>query len=126
MNSKNLRYLWLTIAAILGFFIGSKWNIPLAAWIAPIFVLRFFRDSDKAGRNFLLLWLITAIPTIISWNGATFFADMSTCSDRLSAVAETQPSAAWKSCWKMCRRLGSKSSNWQVTRTGSPACSSRR
>ena len=74
--NKNLRYLWLTIAAILGFFIGSKWNIPLAAWIAPIFVLRFFRDSDKAGRNFLLLWLITAIPTIISWNGATFFANI--------------------------------------------------
>lgn len=74
--NKNLRYLWLTIAAILGFFIGSKWNIPLAAWIAPIFVIRFFRDSDKAGRNFLLLWLVSAIPTIISWNGATFFANI--------------------------------------------------
>ena len=74
--NKNLRYLWLTIAAILGFFIGSKWNIPLAAWIAPIFVIRFFRDSDKAGCNFLLLWLVSAIPTIISWNGATFFANI--------------------------------------------------
>ncbi len=74
--NKNLRYLWLTIAAILGFFIGSKWNIPLAAWIAPIFVIRFFRDSDKAGRNFLLLLLVSAIPTIISWNGATFFANI--------------------------------------------------
>ena len=51
----NKRYLYLALAAILGLFIGGRWNIPLAAWIAPIFVIRFFRDSDKAGRNFLLL-----------------------------------------------------------------------
>jgi apolipoprotein N-acyltransferase len=72
----NKRYLYLALAAILGLFIGGRWNIPLAAWIAPIFVIRFFRDSDKAGRNFLLLWLVSAIPTIISWNGATFFANI--------------------------------------------------
>lgn len=70
----NKRYLYLAIAASLGFFIGGKWNIPLAAWIAPLFVLRFFRESDKAGRNFLLLWVVSAIPTIISWQGATFMS----------------------------------------------------
>ena len=70
----NKRYIYLAIAAILGFFIGGKWNIPLAAWIAPLFVLRFFRESDKAGRSFLLLWLVSAIPTIISWQGATFMS----------------------------------------------------
>ncbi|NWF63294.1 MAG: carbon-nitrogen hydrolase family protein [Chloroflexi bacterium] len=68
------KYLYLTIAAILGLFIGGKWNLPLAAWIAPLFVLRFFRESDKAGRSFLLLWVISAIPTIISWQGATFMS----------------------------------------------------
>jgi apolipoprotein N-acyltransferase len=68
---KNLRYLWLVLAAALGFFIGGKWNIPLAAWIAPVFAIRFFRDSEKAGRNFLLLWFASAIPAIISWSGAT-------------------------------------------------------
>ena len=71
--NKNLRYLWLVLAAVLGLFVGGKWNIPLAAWLAPVFMLRFFRDSDKAGRNFLLLWLASALPAIISWNGATFF-----------------------------------------------------
>lgn len=75
MNNKN-RYLWLVIAAILGLFIGSKWNIPLAAWLAPIFAIRFFRESEKAGRNFLLLWLASSIPTIISWNGATFLSNI--------------------------------------------------
>ncbi len=71
MNNKNMRFVWLAIVAILGLFIGGKWNIPLAAWLSPIFAIRFFRDSDKAGRNFLLLWLISAIPTMISWRGAT-------------------------------------------------------
>lgn len=74
MNNKSLRYLYLAIAAILGLFIGGKWNFPLAAWITPLFVLRFFRESDKAGRNFLLLWVVSAIPTIISWQGATFMS----------------------------------------------------
>jgi apolipoprotein N-acyltransferase len=69
--NKNLRYLWLAIFTVLGLFIGGKWNIPLAAWLAPVFAIRFFRDSDKAGRSFILLWLATAVPIIISWNGAT-------------------------------------------------------
>jgi apolipoprotein N-acyltransferase len=74
--NKNSRYLWLVLAAVLGLFIGGKWNIPLVAWLAPVFMLRFFRDSDKAGRNFLLLWLASATATIISWKGASFFPPM--------------------------------------------------
>lgn len=72
--NKNLRYLWLVIVTILGFFIGSKWNIPLAGWLTPIFAIRFFRDSDKAWRDFLLFWVASAIPTIVSWQGATFMS----------------------------------------------------
>ena len=72
MNNKNIRYLWLGLAAFLLLFAGGRWNIPLAAWLAPVFAIRFFRESEKAGRNFLLLWLASAIPTIISWRGATF------------------------------------------------------
>lgn len=69
--NKNLRYLWLAIVFILSLFIGGKWNIPLAAWIMPVFAIRFFRESDKAGRNFLLMWLVSAVATIIAWNDAT-------------------------------------------------------
>jgi apolipoprotein N-acyltransferase len=71
--NKNLRYLWLVIAAALTLFIGGKWNLPLAAWIAPIFLIRFFRESDKAGRSFLLMWVASAVVTTIGWHGATFF-----------------------------------------------------
>ena len=71
--NKNYRYVWLAITALLILFLGGKWNIPAAAWLAPIFAIRFFRDSDKAGRSFLLLWLASAVPSVISWNSATFF-----------------------------------------------------
>jgi apolipoprotein N-acyltransferase len=67
-------YLFLPILFALNFIaLGGKWNIPLAAWIVPIFALRFYRHSQRPGLDFVLLWLITAIPLIISWNGATFF-----------------------------------------------------
>ena len=67
-------YLFLLIAFALNFVAsGGKWNVPIAAWIAPIFVLRFYRQSEKPWLDFLLLWLATAIPLIVSWKGATFF-----------------------------------------------------
>ena len=76
MNHKNIRFVWLGIAAILFLFAGGRWNFAPAAWLASVFVIRFFRDSEKAGRNFLLLWVATAIPVIISWRGATFMSFM--------------------------------------------------
>lgn len=75
--NKNLRYLWLVLATVIGLFVGGKWNVPLAAWIAPIFVMRFFRDSDKAGRNFLLMWVLSAGVASISWHGATAMSQIS-------------------------------------------------
>jgi apolipoprotein N-acyltransferase len=74
MNNKNIRYLWLGIAAALFLFAGGRWNFTAAAWLASIFAIRFFRDSEKAGRNFLLLWVATAIPVMVSWRGATFMS----------------------------------------------------
>ena len=72
MNHKNIRFLWLGIAAMLLLFAGGRWNVTPAAWLASVFLIRFFRESEKAGRSFLLLWVATAIPLIISWSGATF------------------------------------------------------
>lgn len=67
-------YIYLLIAFALNFIaVGGKWNIPLAAWIVPVFALRFYRNSARPGLDFVLLWLATAIPLIVSWNGATFF-----------------------------------------------------
>ena len=70
-QQKNLKYLWLALFAVLTLFVGGRWNFPLAAWLAPIFAVRFYRDSKKGGRAFLWLWLAVAISAIITWNGAT-------------------------------------------------------
>ena len=67
-------YFFLPIIFALNFIaVGGRWNVPFAAWIVPVFALRFYRHSERPGLDFLLLWLITAIPLIVSWNGATFF-----------------------------------------------------
>lgn len=73
MNTHR-RLIWLAIVAGLGFFIGGRWNIPLAAWLMPVFAMRFFRTSDRPWRDGIALWLASAVPTIISWRGATFMA----------------------------------------------------
>jgi apolipoprotein N-acyltransferase len=70
-NSRNLRFVWLALYAALIFFVGGRWNIPLAAWLAPVFAIRFYRDSDRAWRGFFWLWLASALPTILGWRGAT-------------------------------------------------------
>ena len=70
-QQKNLKYLWLALFAVLTLFVGGRWNFPLAAWLAPIFAVRFYRYSKKGGRDFLWLWLAAAISAIITWNGAT-------------------------------------------------------
>ena len=40
-----LSCLWLLLGAGVSTFVGWKFNIPLAAWIAPVFLIRFFRDQ---------------------------------------------------------------------------------
>jgi apolipoprotein N-acyltransferase len=72
--NKTLHYFWLAPIFVLGLLMGGKWNLPLAAWLTSIFVIRFFRNSNKAGRDFLLLWAASVIPTILSWSGATFMS----------------------------------------------------
>lgn len=34
-------------------------------------MIRFFRTSESPGRDFLLAWVVVAIPTVISWHGST-------------------------------------------------------
>lgn len=74
MNNHKQRLLWLAIATVLGLFIGGRWNIPLAAWLAPVFFIRFFRTSERPWRDFGLMWIASALSTIIGWNGSTFMA----------------------------------------------------
>jgi len=70
-NPELKKYIWLALFAFMTLFAGTRANFPLAAWLAPVFAIRFFRDSKRGGRAFLWLWLAMAVPTIIAWKGAT-------------------------------------------------------
>ena len=73
MNTQNKKqsFILLALLAILTLFASGRWNFPLAGWIATIIGIRFYRQSEKGKRAFLLIWLATAVPTIIAWQGAT-------------------------------------------------------
>lgn len=61
-------YLWLAIGALLSLFSSGRWHIPLAAWLVPVFMMRFMR-TQKVFRGFILVWLATYVTAVISWWG---------------------------------------------------------
>ena len=71
-SQRSYTWLWLLLVALLSFFVGGRWGIPLAAWLSSVFAIRFIRQQ-KALRGYLLLVLAVYIPSAIAWNGVTFF-----------------------------------------------------
>jgi len=68
MQAWYLSSLWLAIAFLLAVFAQAKAAIPLAAWLAPILLLRFVR-SQKVLRGMLLAYLVTVAAFVIgNWN----------------------------------------------------------
>jgi len=54
-------WIWLAVAALLLLFAYGHWNVPLAAWLAPVFLLRFVRiHSLKVGLPVAYLFLTAA------------------------------------------------------------------
>ena len=64
--SDRWSYLWLVIATVLLVFAYGMYRNPLAALLAPVFLIRFLR-SRKAGVAFLLIFLALAVANTISW-----------------------------------------------------------
>ncbi len=45
----SVRLLWLTVGAAVSLLaVDARWDVPFAAWIAPVFLLRFSRTSPPA------------------------------------------------------------------------------
>ena len=59
-------YLWLAIGTVLTLFSSGRWPIPLAAWLGPVFMIRFMR-TQKVFRGFILVWLATYAAALIAW-----------------------------------------------------------
>ena len=69
----RLAYLWLALAAALFVFTGVRWAIPLAAWLAPLFLLRFVR-TQRPLPGFLLAWLVRSAVFAIILQGAILYS----------------------------------------------------
>jgi apolipoprotein N-acyltransferase len=61
-------YLWLAIGTMLSLFSSGKWTISLAAWLGPVFMIRFMR-TQKVFRGLILVWLTAYVIVVIAWWG---------------------------------------------------------
>src|SRR5258708_38050673 len=74
----RLSYLWLALGIVLLPFGAFMWAIPLAAWLFPVFLLRFVRTQPLL-RGILLVLLATflvfvfALPGLIINSGPLYY-----------------------------------------------------
>jgi apolipoprotein N-acyltransferase len=74
----RLSYLWLALGILLFAFVTVKWTIPLAAWLYPVFLLRFVRTQPLL-RGMLLLLLagvlvsVFVLQEVIPFQGAFYY-----------------------------------------------------
>ena len=64
---KRWPYLWLTIGTLLLAFSNGSFTIPLATWLAPVFLLRFCR-TQKPVRGLALVFLAHIVAYAIAWS----------------------------------------------------------
>lgn len=64
----RLSYLWLALGILLFALIQPRWSIPLAAWLYPIFLLRFAR-TQPLWRGMLLLLVTNTLVAAVALQG---------------------------------------------------------
>jgi len=65
-SNKVLSLLMLVVGMLLVGFSAGRWLAPLAAWIGPVLIMRFYRDH-RPGRGFLLLIAIYTLAFLIGF-----------------------------------------------------------
>ncbi|MHA1198405.1 MAG: hypothetical protein ACTSQF_03540, partial [Candidatus Heimdallarchaeaceae archaeon] len=71
LRKNGLDIIWLLIGATFYVFIGWKWHMLIAAWITPIFLMRFFRNQEKWYHTlwaYPLLFLATFLNKFNAWD----------------------------------------------------------
>ena len=76
-NNNTLQYIWLAVGLLLFLFVGGRWSIPAAAWLAPVFLVRFSRGSKNWISELVLLWLGLSLVSTVSWYNTTPVREMS-------------------------------------------------
>jgi apolipoprotein N-acyltransferase len=74
-TADRLSYLWLALAAALLLFAAGRWAIPLAAWLAPLFLLRFVR-TQRLLPGLLLAWIVRAAVAAVVQRGIILYPGM--------------------------------------------------
>jgi apolipoprotein N-acyltransferase len=72
LPTDRLSYFWLVIAAALLLFAAGRWAIPLAAWLAPVFLLRFVR-TQRPLIGLLLAWLVRFAVSAVVTQGTILY-----------------------------------------------------
>ncbi len=68
MTKNNYSYIYLLIGFVFLFFFNGRWILPIAAFIAPLFLIRFLR-YQKPFKGFLFIVLAGWISNIFIWKG---------------------------------------------------------
>lgn len=70
-SKKMLSVLMLLTGGLLVGFSAGRWLAPLAAWIGPVLIMRYYRDH-KAGRGYLLIIAAHILAFLIGFGGMWF------------------------------------------------------
>jgi apolipoprotein N-acyltransferase len=73
MNERKRIYepldlLWLALGVVLFTFFGWRWNMPIAAWLSPILLIRFFRRQDRWYKALVAFPLLAIAGGLSKWN----------------------------------------------------------
>jgi apolipoprotein N-acyltransferase len=68
----HFSWLWLVIAAVLMIFAAGRWAVPLTAWLAPVFLLRFVR-TQRLVTGLLLAWLVRSAAGAVVSQGTILY-----------------------------------------------------
>jgi len=61
-------FVWLAVGGILRFFDFGRWTIPLAAWLSPVFLIRFVHLNDPTLAA-ATIWLVLALAGFVALRG---------------------------------------------------------
>jgi apolipoprotein N-acyltransferase len=61
-------YVWLGVATLFSVVANGRWIVPVAAWISPVFLVRFLRTQRPIwGLGLAAVWMTCA--AFVSWRG---------------------------------------------------------